>query len=125
MKKWLIVVAMVLLMPWVSWGEEDITGTGEVFLTAPTFYSPVEKTSPYLVFTPATETFTLTIRDDGQLDINGKPVESMSHPELKAILLEIRDALVKQCGNDWCNRQTTYLLEELERCQKQNKGGIQ
>jgi len=111
MKRWLVIL-VVLLIPLVAWGEEDITGTGEVFVTAPTFY-------PF-----AGKTWTLSITDDGQISFNDKPIERMSDPELKSIMLEIRDALVRQNENGWCDRQTTYLLEELEECQKQVKGGV-
>jgi hypothetical protein len=91
-----------------AWGEETVMRAVGNILYAPTFESP--------------QTWALSITDDGQLEINGKSIERMSDPELKAIMLEIRDALAKQNEDNellWhYNRQTGYLLEELEKCKE-------
>ncbi len=65
---------------------------------------------------------TLSFTSDGQIEINGKPVEKMSDPEIKAAIREFVDAYKKQVENDemvkYYDRQTGYLLQELEKCQK-------
>lgn len=75
-----------------------------------------------LVSTKPAESWTLSITEDGQLEINGKPIEKMSHPELKTIMREIADGFKAQYEwRDMCCRQTDYLLRELEACQKQRQ----
>jgi hypothetical protein len=67
--------------------------------------------------------WTLSIRDDGQLEINGKAVEKMSDPEIKSIMQEIVVWIRKQRGEGALvrqyDRQTGYLLQELEKCHKE------
>uniref|UniRef100_A0A6M3LP85 Uncharacterized protein n=1 Tax=viral metagenome TaxID=1070528 RepID=A0A6M3LP85_9ZZZZ len=60
---------------------------------------------------------------DGRILLDDKPVESMSQPEIVAILKSIAESLQRQYGNDsllWhYERQTDYLLGEVERLQKE------
>ena len=60
---------------------------------------------------------------DGRILLDGNPVESMSHPEIVTILKSIVESLQRQYGNDsllWhYERQTDYLLGEIERLQKE------
>lgn len=62
----------------------------------------------------------LTFRADGQILIDDKPIEKMSDPEIKTAIKEIAAAMRKQSENDalvnYYDRQTGYLLEELEKC---------
>jgi hypothetical protein len=69
--------------------------------------------------------WTLSIRDDGQLEINGKAVEKMSDPEIKSIMQEIAVWLREQSRDlslaQQYDRLTEYLLDQLERCRKEKK----
>jgi hypothetical protein len=60
--------------------------------------------------------------EDGTLEIDGKPIEKMSDPEIKAAIKEIAAAMKKQTENNELvkqyDRQTGYLLQELEKCLK-------
>lgn len=66
------------------------------------------------------KTWTLSITDDGQLEIDGKSVEKMSHPEIKAIMKEIAAGF--QAQYEWHDR---YLFQELEACQKRTWEAIE
>lgn len=63
---------------------------------------------------------TLSFTFDGQIEIDGKPIEKMSDPEIKVAIREFVDAYKKQVENDglvnYYNRQTGYLLDELTKC---------
>ena len=63
---------------------------------------------------------TLVFTADGQIEIDGKAIEKMSDPEIKIAIKEIAAALKKQTENDelvkYYDRQTDYLLKELEKC---------
>lgn len=109
-----IVVLLILVVPIIIGsfglkGGDALAGEKEdLFITGPTF-----SLNPY---------HTLSITDDGQLEIDGKPVERMSDPEIKAILKEIAESLRKSVENNSLiqhyDRQTGYLLKELEKCLK-------
>jgi len=70
----------------------------------------------------APQIWTLSITEEGQLEINGIPIEKMSDPEIKAAVKEMAAAMKKQAENDELvkhyDRQTGYLLQELEKCLK-------
>lgn len=76
-------------------------------------------TITYLPTEPA-QTWTLSITEDGQLVINGKSIDRMRDPEIKAIMRDVADALKKQSQNDewirYYDQQTGYLLKELKAC---------
>lgn len=84
-------------------GDVQAGELGDSFMTAPSFTSA--------------NTPTLSITEDGQLEIDGKSIERMSDPEIKAILKEIAESL------QYFDRQTGYLLQELEKCLKSKQGG--
>ena len=82
-------------------------------------------TSMTMTMTTTGPQWTLYITDDGQLEINGKAVEKMSDPEIKVIMQEIAAGLRKQSRDSSLvqlyDRQTEYLLDQLERCRKEKK----
>jgi hypothetical protein len=66
---------------------------------------------------------TIIIREDGQVFLNDKPIESLSHPEVKEILREIAKSMM-EWNRGWKTQmdvQTDYLLKELEACQSKCK----
>ncbi len=114
MKRVMVLLAMVLCFLTVPCFGEDINKNN---LTATSEHDSS--------FTPLTQTWTISITDNGQLEINGKSVERMSDPELKATMLELRNYLIQQQQDrslvNQYDRQTTYLLQELEKCQNKIK----
>ncbi len=71
---------------------------------------------------PSEAQHTLSFTLDGQIEIDGKPIEKMSDPEIKASIKELVAAFKKQVENDemvkYYDRQTGYLLQELGKCQE-------
>lgn len=74
-----------------------------------------------VVFTGKNHTMTWT--SDGTVLIDDKPLEKLSDPEIKAAIKSIAEYLNTFQRNDDCqknnsylNAQTSYLLQELEKC---------
>jgi hypothetical protein len=105
-----------LFLPFPSWAESPLIDFSDTSTSA-TMIGAVEiRTGPE---------FTLSIATDGQLSLNGKSIDRMSDPEIKATMREIAKWLEAQ-GRDrsmvnYYDRQTGFLLEELGACQKKLK----
>ena len=67
----------------------------------------------------------LAFTAEGQVLIDNKPIKELSHPEIKAAIKSIAKSMQKQSNNDGLvqqyDRQTTYLLTELQKCKESRK----
>jgi hypothetical protein len=75
-------------------------------------------TSKNMFDTSITSGPTMIIRADGIVTINDKPIEQLSHPEIVEALKDIAESMRKNSMVSHFDRQTGFLLEELEKCQK-------
>jgi len=95
-----------------------------VILVAPAWAIESDTETTYIssLLIPSDSVFTISITDDGQLELNGKPIDRMSDPEIKETMMKFRGYLEQQQQENWLikqyDRQTEYLLKELERCLK-------
>lgn len=106
--KGLLVIMMVLGLVTSVSGEDNMTSNQELMITG--WELPK---------------YTLTFTADGQIEINDIPIERLSDPEIKEAIKAIAVAMKKQSeNNEWVryyDRQTGYLLKELEECAHQIK----
>lgn len=86
----------------------------------------VEDDDTFIIFEDQTDSPVMTIEFDGTIKINGKEVEHMSHPDIKAELKKIVAVMQGNSMEDYLFRQTEMLLQEigklqaeLEECRKQ------
>lgn len=98
----------------------------DIFLKAPPIDGGHTYTGDIAPLSVLTEpAWTLSITDDGQLMINGKAIEKMSDPEIKATMKELFKWLESQQRDrglvEHYDRQTGYLLKELEACRNGKK----
>ena len=93
-------IVIMLLMFSMAHAEEPILSS-----VTPTFYFNQNLSDPLI-----------TITSDGQIEIKGKPIERMSDPEIRAAMREIVDVMKQNSRADYYDRQTGYLLQELEKC---------
>jgi len=104
MKRLIIILLAMVLLAGVAWGQSG-TLTDNDDLLFEVSEEPIH---------------TLSLRDDGTIELDGQPIDRLSDPEIKAILREIADSLKRQTENNdhiiYLNRQTGYLLRELEKC---------
>ncbi len=77
-----------------------------------------------LVYDPSQQ-HSMVFRDDGVILLDNKPIEQLSHHEIKEILAAIFKELKEQNEQRSMvmhfNRQTDYLLMELETCRAGQK----
>jgi len=111
MKRLLVLLAIVFLVANVTLAEDIPTNfTSDASLAISAIQQPM---------------WTISIIPDGQLEINGKAVDKMSDPEIKETMLKLREWLITQEQDRSLvihyDRQTGYLLEELEKCLKEKK----
>lgn len=59
------------------------------------------------------------IDNDGQIFINNKKIEEMSHPEIRDSMKAIAEGIKSSSLAVVYDRQTTYLLAQIERLQKE------
>lgn len=102
------IILVVLLLIGTAWGQEN--GDDLTYSADSAFRTII--TDPV---------FTISVTDDGQIQLNGKAIERMSDPEIKETMLELRKYLLQQQRDRSLVRQyehqTEYLLREIERCQ--------
>lgn len=58
---------------------------------------------------------------DGRVFLNGKLIQELDHPEIKEAIISIAESLRENSMIAYYDRQTTYLLTEIERLQKELK----
>jgi hypothetical protein len=93
----------------------------EVAVTEPLYFGETSTTATITsAIALAVPSWNVSISEDGQLSINGTPVERMSDPEIKEAMKEIVGYVKAERADRWLidqyDRQTGYLLRELERC---------
>jgi hypothetical protein len=105
----IIIIAMLLTPVW-CFGQTDVIDMDNFSLSA-------SSTISALFFQPATHNFIL-YPDTGEITLDGKQIQELSSQEIKDILKEIAKSLLASSNESWYSRQTDYLLEALEQCNK-------
>ena len=77
-----------------------------------------------LAIKPPKSTHRMVFTPDGQVLLNGIPIEKLDTPEIRKILVEILKEMRKQSKDTesmshYCGRQTDYLLQEIGKCREE------
>jgi hypothetical protein len=99
-------------------GRECPTPFGCEPLTDKPTWVLVDDSKSLLVPTISFPSPTMSISVDGQVSIDGVPIEKLSDPEIKESMKKIAYYMQESSWISQFDRQTTYLLQELEKCQK-------
>lgn len=109
MKRLIVLIGLILMMGGIVMAEDKqssmaIDGESVLFLETSYLVSPE-----------------MVIKPDGQIEINGVPIEKMSDPEIKESMKKIAEAMQQNSIIEQYDRQTGYLLEALDKCQREKQ----
>jgi len=116
----LIIAIICLLWSYQSYAYETKLGVGNT-PPADTEKTQVYVTNDNLAIKQSKPGHEMILTSDGQVLLDGVPIEKLDTPEIRKILAEILKEIQSQSNIDYFSRQTDYLLQEIGQCRERLK----